>query len=286
MKFGVRKQNWYALCMIAVVLFSSCMIAGAEEGQTGLQDSEQMLLEIIDMHTRLVNNETFLAQAGAVGAYLEAAKEANESMKCQIYGRVQKLLSRIQLAGAREYLEAKEQGSERSRTSSRTRSSEGSSSYERGKALLEIYRASSMNQLPDLPAIRAYWTEALAFKRGRPGLGGVGFLVPEHEDEVRNNSTEPYVAKFTFWYEVVEPGKFGFTILPGRSGEYILRIGGVDVVKSSRGIKQGICMLEKGFHRAEFWYIGKYAAFEVKVLPPGAFNAVPFSRDMLLLKKQ
>jgi len=269
------------VCLLGVVLFPCSLVAGADEGQTGQQRSDQLLLEIIDMHTQLATNEVFLAQAGVVAAYLEAAHESDEAMKVEIYSRVQKLLSKIQLAGARDYLQSQEAKPESDQSPAQAQSDEAATTYKRGQALLEIFKGESLSQIPELPVIRTYWKQGLACN---------GFPVPGREDEVGM----PYIAKFTFWYEAAQPGTYGFTLMPGRYSSqqsFILRIGGVDVVKSSRKVEQGVCKLEKGFHKVEFWAVGVHGykgvlAFEVKILLPGALDAVPFTQDMMLLKKQ
>lgn len=265
--------------VIGVILFSCSLVAGAAEGQTGQQRSDQLLLEIMDMHTQLATNEVFLAQARVVAAYLEAAHESDEAMKVEIYGRVQKLLSKIQLAAARDSQEPKELKPDSEMTSPQAQPDESATTYKRGQALLEIFKGNSMSQLPELPVIRTYWKQGLACN---------GFPVPGRENEVGT----PYVAKFTFWYEAVQPGTYGFTLMPGyaRVEALILRIGGVDIVKTSREVEQGVCKLEKGFHRVEFWAVGVNAhrrdsLFQVKILIPGALDAVPFTQDMMLLKK-
>lgn len=144
------------VCVIGVVLFSCSLVAGAEEGQAGQQRSDQLLLEIMDMHTRLATNEVFLAQAGVVAAYLEAARESDEAMKIQIYGRVQKLLSRIQIGAARDSQKPKELKPNSAKKSAQTQSEEVATTYKRGQALLEIFKGKSMSQLPELPVIRTY----------------------------------------------------------------------------------------------------------------------------------
>ena len=84
----------------------------------------------------------------------------------------------------------------------------------------------------------------------------------------------------------------------------MLKIGGVTIMETAlrKPICQGVCNLEKGFHRIEFWlgalteekWLKKWegifserslAAFQVKVLTPDAFDAVPITKDMMLLKK-
>jgi len=269
------------VCVLGVVLFPWSLAAGAEEGQTGQQRSDQLLLEIMDMHTRLATNEVFLAQAGVVATYLEAAHESDEPMKIEIYGRVQKLLSKIQLAAARDSQEPKELKPDSGKPSAQAQSDEGATTYKRGQALLEIFNGESLSQLPELPVIRTYWRQDLACK---------SFPVAGRQNEVGRD----YVAKFTFWYEAVQPGKYSFTlaklffnVFSGMS-DCILRIGGVDVVKSSGGAEQGVCTLEKGFHRVEFLVIihGDEPNFQVKILVPGALDSVPFTQDMMLLKKE
>ena len=270
------------VCVIGVVLFSCSLVAGAEEGQAGQQRSDQLLLEIMDMHTQLATNEVFLAQARVVAAYLEAARQSDEAMKVEIYSRVQKLLSKIQLAAARDSQEPKQLKSDVGQTSAQSQSDEDATTYKRGQALLEIFKGKSMSEIPDLPVIRTYWKQGLACE---------DFPVPGREREVGRY----WIAKFTFWYEAVQAGKYGFTVMGTESRSFsgsadcLLRIGGVDVVKSSGQAEQGVCTLEKGFHRVEFWVIGGSAHqpnIQVKLLLPGALDAVPLSQDMMLLKKQ
>lgn len=173
---------------------------------------------------------------------------------------------------------------------------ESKSIYEAGEALLEIFKADSIEKLPDLPVIRTYWKRDLAYSGG--------FLIPDRISEIGRGSL--YIAKFSFYYEAHQTGKYGFTVVNKRHfshtdfafGEkgnaFKLTIGGVDVVDIVREkVGQGVCNLKKGFHRVEFWYVDKVettvsyrTGFEVRVLAPDAFDAVPLTKEMMLLKRE
>ena len=174
---------------------------------------------------------------------------------------------------------------------------EGKSVYELGAALLEIFKpkgngANSLENLPDLPVIRTYWKRDLVCSDR--------FLLPDRASEIGRNAA--YVAKFSFYYEAKQAGKYGFTIQQGQDlsgmSRCRLTIGGVEIVKSGQEpVCQGVCNLEKGFHRIEFWLFaggGPFAGFwgitpatfRVKILTPDAFDAVPLTKDMMLLRKE
>jgi len=148
-----------------------------------------------------------------------------------------------------------------------------------------------------LPVIRTYWKRDLACS--------ATFLLPERLDEVGEGSA--YAGKFSFYYEAKQAGKYGFTIQHHPYNTFVLKIGGVKIVEAgpkkrghiwdlgSGSVQQGLCNLEKGFHRIQFWLLSvaerersdqKRAEFKVKILTPDAFDAVPLTKDMMLLKKE
>jgi general secretion pathway protein G len=91
-----KRMGW-ALPGLAMLLF--CVFAGgATPGQVAQKQSDQLLLDIMDMHEQLATNEVFLAQANLVAVYLQAAQQSDEAGKVQIYQRVQRLLAKIRRA--------------------------------------------------------------------------------------------------------------------------------------------------------------------------------------------
>lgn len=272
--------------------------ADAECAQASQKSSDELLLEIMDSHIELVTNEIFLAQAKMLGAYLEAAQPLEESKKIKIYAKVLNILSKIKTSPIeiKEIAANPESGAEQKTFEGE----QGAKSvYEPGAALLEIYKIDpDKKEIPELPVIRTYWKRDL--------VHGGGFLVPDRVSEIGKDS--PYLAKFSFYYEAKQSGRYGFTVVNKRDFRYTdfafgekvitffkLTIGGVDVVQvSTEPAGQGVCNLKKGFHRVEFWLSAyakerrrsAYAGFDVKVLTPGAFDAVPLTKDMMLLRKE
>ncbi len=279
---GVTSQKVTGTTMIglAVLLLSWSCAAGTEQAQVEQKSSEQLLLAIVDLHSRLVTNDVFLSQAKMLGAYLESAQPMEESKKAAIYRSVLGMLEKIKESNARAAVAPAQEKVKAEQKSPATQRPDGPVKYTRGIALLEIFKGNSLSQLPDVPVIRTYWKQGLAYR---------GFPLPGRVDEVGNQ----YVARFTFFYEAKQSGKYSFTGVSHGIDGFILRVGGVDVLKSSSGIgvfggsgvTQGICDLEKGFHRVEFWAIDNayYEGFEIKVLPAGEFDTVPFTQDMMLL---
>ena len=273
--------------------------ADAECAQASQKSSEELLLEIMDLHSELVINETFLAQAKMLGAYLEAAQPLEESKKIKIYAKVLDILSKIEASPIEVQPIATE---EESGAQQKTFEGEqaGKTVYEPGAALLEIFKLTgyedSFEDIPDLPVIRTYWKRDLACSSV--------FLLPERLEEVGEGSA--YAGKFSFYYEAKQPGKYSFTIQHNRNNACVLKIGGSNIVEAvpkkqrswsseSDSVQQGLCNLAKGFHRIEFWLVSQArheryreerAGFQVKILTPDAFDAVPITKDMMLLKKK
>jgi len=285
-----------ALSFLLVLLLFA---ADAECAQVSQKSSDELLLEIMDLHSELVINETFLAQAKMLGAYLEAAQPLEESKKTKIYAKVLGILAKIKTSPIeiKEITDEPESVAEQKPLEEEKQ--EAKSVYESGVALLEIYKIDpDKKEIPELPVIRTYWKRDLAH--------GGGFLVPDRVSEIGKDS--PYLAKFSFYYEAEQSGRYGFTVVNKRDFSYTdfafgekgitffkLTIGSVDVVQvSTEPAGQGVCNLKKGFHRVEFWLSAyakerghsAYAGFDVKVLAPGAFDAIPITKDMMLLKKQ
>ena len=282
-----------ALTIPLILMF---FVADAECAQGGQKSSEELLLEIMDLHSELVTNETFLAQAKMLGAYLEAAQPLKEAKKINIYKKVLDILVKVRESGRRvPTTSTQQQGKVEQKTLEGDQ--EGKSVYEPGAALLEIFKVNeSYPEIPELPVIRIYWKRDLTYS-GK-------FLLPERLSEIGDSL--PYVAKFSFYYEAKQTGKYGFTILHNRVNSCRLAIGDAEIVKAvgmidskertrTRGssVAQGVCTLAKGFHRVDFRLISvtRYnfedtGSFEVKVFAPGTFDAVPLTKDMMLLKKE
>jgi hypothetical protein len=268
---------------LVLVLFE----ADTQCAQASQKSSEDILLEIMDLHTELVTNETFLAQAKMLGAYLEAAQPLEEAKKIKIYAKVLGILAKIKDSKVHIALSPDE-----TESSIEDKNFEGEQAgktiYEPGAALLEIFKIDTEKQeIPDLPVIRTYW---------RHDLDWAGdFPLPGRISEIGGRDSS-YFAKFSFYYEAKQSGKYGFTILHNQSNACGLTIGGVDVVvaKPNASSAQGVCNLKKGFHRIEFgvgkpetlWIASNTGSFQVKILTPGAFDAVPLTKDMMLLKKE
>ncbi len=277
--------------LVALLVLMS-LAGGSEQAQASQRNSDELLLEIMDLHSELVTNETFLAQAKMLGVYLKAAQSLEESKKIKIYSKVLDILVKIKESAVQISPRLSEiEGEAEKKTLEEDQ--ERKSVYEPGAALLEIFKADkaeSLDNLPDLPVIRTYWNRDLACSSH--------FVLPDRISEIGRNS--PYVAKFSFYYEAKRAGKYGFTVQHVRVNNCKLRIGGVDVVEANptEPAAQGVCNLQNGFHRVEFWLISrakesgwspgreKAAGFQVKILTPDAFDAVPFTKDMMLLKKE
>jgi len=285
---------------LILILFA----ADAECAQASQKSSDELLLEIMDLHSELVINETFLAQAKMLGAYLEAAQPQEEAKKIIIYKKVLDILFKVKDSTVKASPPTSEKGAKKEQKAFEGEK-KGKSVFVPGATLLEIFKfkghETSLEQVPGLPVIRTYWKRDLACS--------AAFVLPERLDEVGEVSA--YAAKFSFYYEAKQPGKYGLTILHNENNVCMLKIGGVTVVEppqervrrsygSHASVYQGVCNLEKGFHRVEFWLVSrsptkdslrwpsrsKDAEFQVKILTPDAFDAVPITKDMMLLKKE
>ena len=271
--------------------------ADAECAQASQKSSVELLLEIMDLHSELVTNKTFLAQAKMLGAYLEAAQPLEESKKIKIYSKVLNILSKIKTSPIEIKEIADEPESIAEQKPLDEEQQEAKSVYEPGAALLEIFKIDPDKQvIPDLPVIRTYWKRDIAYSGSFP--------LPDRASKIGRNS--PYVAKFSFYYEAKKSGKYGFTVthfcgsgtLSRSLNSCKLTIGNVDIVEvSSEPVGQGVCDLKRGFHRVEFLLISKVpywqdvpgkqmANFNVEIMAPGVFDAVPLTKDMMLLKKE
>ncbi len=271
---------------LVLVLFTT----DAECAEAGQKSSDELLLDIMGLHSELVTNETFLAQAKMLGAYLEAAQPLEESKKINIYAKVLDILSKIKGSPIGTQAIAEEEQAVAEQKPLEEEKQEAKSVYQPGAALLEIFKIDpDKKEIPDLPVIRTYWKRDLAYSGS--------FLVPDRFSEVGSRSY--YLAKFSFYYEAKQSGKYGFTILHDENNGCELKIGDVKIVTAAPKATsaQGVCKLEKGFHRVEFGLgsqiriffgydkpSGTGASFEVKILTPGGFDAAPITKDMMLLK--
>lgn len=275
----------FALAIPLVLVFFA---ASPEYVQASQESSEELLLKIIDLHSELVTNETFLAQAKLLGGYVEAAQSMEEAKKVKIYAKVLNILTKIKTPPIEIKEIAAEPESVAEQKPLEEEKQEAKTVYESGAALLEIFKVDpKAGKLPDLPIIRTYWRRDLAY------FGD--FLLPDRVSEI-GGSDSAYLAKFSFYYEAKQSGKYGFTVLHNRLNGCGLTIGGVDVVVAKTGSSsaQGVCNLKKGFHRVEFgvakpktlWISKNTGSFQIKVLTPRAFDAVPLTKDMMLLKPE
>lgn len=252
----------------------------------------------MDLHSELVTTEIFLAQAKMLGAYLEAAQPLEEAQKIKIYTKVLNILSKIMDSAIQIPAVFAEPESDVAERSVEKEGQKRKIVYELGAAILEIFKIEAdRKEIPELPVIRTYW------KRDLSSLERI-CLLPERASEIGRDSF--YVAKFSFYYEAKQPGKYGFTVLNKRNFSHTssvfggtvaasrLVIGGIDIVKwAADPVCQGLCNLNKGFHRVEYWFGDKVAypaayprGFEVRVLAPGAFDAMPITKNMMLLRKE
>ena len=278
------------------------LFAYAECAQAGQKSSDELLLEIMDSHIELITNEIFLAQAKLLGAYVEAAQELEEAKKIKVYEKVLNILTKIKNSPIKIKEIADESESVAEQKPLEAEKQKAKSVYEPGAALLEIFKLTgnetSLENIPELPIIRTYWKSGLACS--------ADFLLPERLEEVGEGSA--YVGKFSFYYEAKQTGKYGFTIQHNRNNACVLKIGGSNIVEAvpkkrgfwsseSGSVQQGLCNLKKGFHRVEFWLVSLArsmphinppgsAVFQAKILTPDAFDAVPITKDMMLLKKE
>ena len=155
--------------------------ADAECAQASQKSSDELLLEIMDLHSELVINETFLAQAKMLGAYLEAAQPLEESKKNKIYTKVLNILSKIKTSPIEIKEIADEPESVAEQKPLEEEKQEAKTVYEPGAALLEIFRIDpKTGELPDLPVIRTYWKRDLAYSGA--------FLLPDRLSQIGNYS--------------------------------------------------------------------------------------------------
>ncbi len=297
---NIIKQTRISAIQIVLIipLVFILFAANPECVQASPESSEELLFEIMDLHSVLVTNETFLAQAKMLGAYLEAGQSLDEAKKIKIYAKVLDILAKIKDSIVHIPPSPAEAESDSEQKPLEGEKQEQKSVYEPGAALLEIFKIDpDRKEIPELPVIRTYW------KRDLSSLERI-CLLPERASEIGRDSF--YVAKFSFYYEAKQPGKYGFTVVNRRNFSYTsavfggtvatsrLSIGGIDVVKwAADPVCQGLCNLKKGFHRVDFWFADKVGppasyprGFEVKVLASGAFDAVTLTKDMMLLKEE
>jgi len=287
---NIIKQTRISAIQIVLIipLVFLLFAANTECLQANQKSSDELLLEIMDLHSDLVTNETFLAQAKMLGAYLEAAQPLEEVKKIKIYTKVLEILTKIHESGAQiPPKPSQKEGEVKQKTLEGEQ--KGKIVYEPGAALLEIFKIDpNKKEIPDLPVIRTYWKRDLAFSGD--------FLLPDRRSLIGKS---PYIAKFSFYYEAKKSGKYGFTIVHDQKNGCGLKIGDVEVVNAppKEPSAQGVCNLKKGFHRVEFMMgsgLPHYAygtpihnaIFQVMILTPDAFDAMPLTKDMMLLKKE
>jgi len=270
--------------MVVFVLLFTCAVRAESQHKS----CDEVISEIIDLHSDLVINEQFLAQSQMLGAYLEAAKSSDEPKRMEIYTKVLNILKKIK-ASSTSSIAMSEPNKVDGATPDKSLSKEKQAStakYEVGTALLEIFKADSTQNLPDLPVIRTYWKNDLAYSGN--------FFLPERLQEL-GKGNEPYVARFSFYYKAERPGKYGFTVIAGRNTCKMVVSGSEITTAENEHVAQGVCLLDEGFYRMEFWLISKVPSyksahgnaggFQVRVLTPNAFDAVPLTKNMMLMKE-
>ncbi|MFC1604321.1 hypothetical protein ACFL5F_04760 [Planctomycetota bacterium] len=296
MKLSKSIGNCCTIIFLVIFLTTVAPAGNSERKQNSQENSQELLLKIMDLHSDLVTNDVFLAQAKLLGGYVEAAQQLDENKKIEVYTRLLNILSKIKNSPVSIAAVPTKPPEATEGHSTSKEQDESKSVYEPGAALLEIYKTDSIEIIPSLPVIRTYWKRDLAHSGG--------FLLPDRMLEIgyRNYC----VARFSFYYEAKWSGKYGFVaVLRGNDGlgtrdnaSCKLTIGGVDVLRidgrSRQSVEQGSCNIQKGFHRIEFLLGGrvdryktsKCSDFEVKILSVGAFDAVPLTKDMMLLKSE
>ena len=302
----IQKSIVNSITLILVLVLTSLFFTTSAFAQKEQRKSSELLIQIIDIQIELAVNEQFQSQAKMLGEYLESARSADESQKIEIYTRVLDILTKIKITTVTSSVQP-DKGIQS--VSAEKTEKQDKIIYEPGAALLEIFKAESLDNIPDLPVIRTLWKRDLTcwgdrqdrenpWRINKSYFGA--FLIPERAFELGAKPgyefSAPYVAQFSFYYEAKESGKYSFTIMHSNN-ICELKIGDISVVNAQIGqpAAQGICKLEKGFHRVEFylmsniydsgsWMAGADSYFTVKVLSPNAFDAVPITKDMLLMK--
>jgi len=281
-----RIRNSVLMCTLAALLVAPVLAAEGEEAQNPSAGADELLLEIMDVHAQLAANEVFLAQAKVIATYLEAALQLEAARKVKAYEKVLNILSRIE-AAPRDFLQEAVPSKNDNTDSSPQEGAPtqvAESTYEPGAALLEVFKTDRVDHLPPVPVTRTYWKRDLAYSGN--------YVLPDRIADIGEQSL--YVAKFSFYYQATERGAYGFVVNHARRNQCKLTVGGVGVVttKDRETVAQGVCNLEKGLYRLEFFlaatagssYDRDAAAFQVKVLAPEAFDARPLTKDMMLLK--
>ena len=279
----------FTLIIPFVLMFFTINPENVEAGQ---KSSDELLLQIMDLHAELADNNLFLAQADLLAAYIEIAQQMDDQKKMEIYEKVINILRKIKESSKDIFTSSLETRSEINTQVVTEGDDSRKSIYEPGASLLEIFIIDpDKKEIPDLPIIRTYWERDLASMERI-------CILPDRASEIGLNSF--YYAKFAFYYEAKQSGKYGFTIVKkeemGSAGgnAFKLSIGGIDVIElTNEPVVQGLCELKKGFHRIEFWFGDRVTdnvftnrGFEVKVLAPNSFDAVTITKDMMLLKKE
>lgn len=296
------QKNTGTITLILVLILTSLFFTTSVFAQKEPRKSSELLIQIMDLQKELAVNEKFQSQAKMLGEYIESARSAEESEKIEIYTKVLDILTKIKTASVASSVQP-----DRSVQSLSAEKAEKQDKiiYEPGAALLEIFKAESLDNIPDLPVIRTLWKRDLScwsdpYDRESPWRINKSyndaFLIPERAYELGAKPgyefTAPYVARFSFYYEAKESGKYSFTIMHSNN-ICELRIGSISVVEAHIGqpAAQGICKLEKGFHRVEFYLVsniytgrGFNPYFTVKVLTPNAFDAQLITKDIMLMK--
>jgi len=157
--------------------------------------------------------------------------------------------------------------------------------YERGAALLEVFKSASMDAVPELPVLRNLWQGDLACAGTFPVSGKAGTI----------GEGEAYVARYTFYFHARRPGRYSFSLLPGRNTCKLV-VGGLVLARAKDRVPgQGICELDEGVYPVELWVASKVpprwggredARFEVKVLAPGAMGAVRVGKELMLFDRR
>ena len=292
---------------ISIPLVFMLLVTCSNLTQARQKSSEDLLFEIMDLLSDLVTNETFLAQAKMLGAYLEAAHEFEETKKASVYEKVLKILLQIKDVRIKPSPKSEQSKGDVEQKPPEKESQETKTIYKPGAAALEIFKSDSLDNIPDLPFIRTFWNRDLTY------FGG--FLLPDRATEISQGAY--YVARFSFYYHAKQPGKYGFSVQmtrrrmgPSARQTCKLTIGQIEVLRltewtdNEQAVSQGVCELKEGFYRIEFSlfsriddsYQPRYdkeidhkpryldASFSVRILTPDAIDSVIIAKDMMLLK--
>lgn len=261
----------------AAALFAILLAAPAQAEGT------EYVLQILELHEKLATNELFQQQAKLLGSYMLEAQGMDHDNRVRMYQAVLRILRQIDNApppsrgAAAPAAPPARPAAPEAPPEPKPVTETPAATLDSGAAQIEWFRATSLDEMPDVATERALWRRDL-------------FAMGEEDDKDLPPLGGPAAARITFYLEAKVTGDHG---LAAQHGGCQLRVlaGGrqvMDLKADGKPSGREVVHLEQGFHRIDVLLLyGKddRPSFAVSVLPPGASEGHVITKSELLLRR-